>query len=247
MPGREPSVFSDVAALVRLGHKYQLDIAQAEGLRLLGTIFTTRKHPDLIYRVPDSTEMRDVAPDPAIQYHPRDAITAVVLARLTGQLSILPTAFYMCCTLDADELVLGNPRPDGYLDYLSPVDLAICIKGQKQLMYADVAAACRVFAGPPEGPEQSSLSGWYGDCTRRVGSCRQTCSDTLSRILAKQGFGAMPLRGWEEAVLFEHDFCNVCAMHLIKKARKEVHNVWSHLPDYFSLKRVSQLEWEMDE
>ena len=39
--------------------------------------------------------MRDVAPDPAIQYHPRDAITAVVLARLTGQLSIFPTAFYM--------------------------------------------------------------------------------------------------------------------------------------------------------
>ena len=29
----------------------------------------------------------------------------------------------MYCTLDADELVLGNPRPDGHLDYLvSPVD-----------------------------------------------------------------------------------------------------------------------------
>ena len=44
MPGREPIVFSDAAALVRLGRvgPQILDIAQAEGLRLVGTGFTTR-------------------------------------------------------------------------------------------------------------------------------------------------------------------------------------------------------------
>ncbi|KAH9930974.1 uncharacterized protein B0H18DRAFT_120286 [Fomitopsis serialis] len=113
MPAGEPIAFSAAAALVQLGHKYQLDIAEAEGLRLLKTVFTTsfRDQPDIIYRSFDSSGRQQTVQS-VVRYQDRDAITAVNLARLTGEWSILPTAFYLCCQLKAETLVLGNPRAD---------------------------------------------------------------------------------------------------------------------------------------
>lgn len=64
----EKIAFSDAAALVRLGHKYQLAIARAEGLRLLKGVFTTNTVNPL-----DKFSI-------AIDYTPRNAVTAIVLA-----------------------------------------------------------------------------------------------------------------------------------------------------------------------
>ncbi|KAH9930962.1 uncharacterized protein B0H18DRAFT_872502, partial [Fomitopsis serialis] len=234
MPAGEPIAFSAVAALVQLGHKYQLDIAEAEGLRLLKTVFTTsfRDQPDIIYRGLDSSD-RPQTVQSVVRYRYRDAITAVNLARLTGEWSILPTAFYICCQLKAETLVLGNPRADGSKDCLSPSDLAICIDGKKGLMYAHAAGAHEVlyrtvgFIGP---------NGWYADC--ESGDCRDLRDEVFPNIIDASRFGENALWSWEEDII-EEDFCGVCQACLVAEAREQVRRVWLQLPEYFGLDAVS--------
>jgi len=235
MPAGEPIAFSAVAALVQLGHKYLLDIAEAEGLRLLKTVFTTSlsDQPGIIHRGLDSDGWPKIAVS-VIRYQDRDAITAVNLARLTGEWSILPTAFYLCCQLQAETLVLGNPRADGSKDRLSPSDLATCINGKKELMYAHAAAAhavlypTEVFTGP---------DGWFSDCESRR-HCKDMRDELFPGIIDTPSFGENPLWSWEGDII-EDEFCGICHARLVAEAREQVRRAWLRLPKYFGLDAAS--------
>lgn len=84
-------MFSAVSALIRLGHKYELDVAMAEGVRLLKTVFTTSllDQPGVICRRSQPVFHRKQT-GPTVQYECADAIAAVNLAHLTSEWSILP-------------------------------------------------------------------------------------------------------------------------------------------------------------
>lgn len=232
MPLEDPIPFSAVAAIIRLGHKYQVDIAEKEGLRLLQTIFVTEFHnkPSIVdgHIDCDWAAMRpgprpQSISKPTIQYKQRDAITAAKLARLTDVLEILPTAFYLCCQLDIGTLLQGNGT-----DSLGQSDLITCLNGRDALSCANAEATCRIFEPPPG-------SKWFHACNRGE-ACRATRDSIFSDNVV---IGSFPLRrnilmGWQY-IIQSYGFCDVCELHLSERASEEVQRAWDHLPSYFSL------------
>lgn len=120
--------FSVVAALIRLSHKYQIDALRDGAVARLRTCFTTdfQEWRGVMEQTPHCSE--------SMSFDELDAITAVNLARLTGTHSILPAALYLCCQLDANDLVNGVQNTDGTWECLTPDDLVRCITGRSSLI-----------------------------------------------------------------------------------------------------------------
>ncbi|OJT11096.1 hypothetical protein TRAPUB_12380 [Trametes pubescens] len=75
----------------------------------------------------------------------RHLIGVVDLARLIGELSMLPVAFWRCCGLGS-HLVHGSTREDGIRENLAPDDLGLCFATQQRLIKAGVRARLCVFS-----------------------------------------------------------------------------------------------------
>ena len=75
------------------------------------------------------------------------AIGVVNLARLTGELSVLPSAFIACICSEAAaySIAHGVTREDGALERLSPEDLIVCFESQSGLRAASITAVFRTF------------------------------------------------------------------------------------------------------
>ncbi|OBZ75920.1 hypothetical protein A0H81_04752 [Grifola frondosa] len=76
---------------------------------------------------------------PLLEMTPTDGIAVVNLSRLTGTVSTLPTALYLCCQLDI-ELVKGIPRGD-IQETLAIDDVERCLAGKTLLMRASTQTA----------------------------------------------------------------------------------------------------------
>ena len=112
VPG-ERMEFAELAALIRLSHKYHVEDLHTRTLHHLKLYFTN----DLAAwdaAGADGTAFLRIAP--------ADALAAVALARLAHADSVLPTALYLCCQLDG-ELINGVERADGGRELLEPRDL----------------------------------------------------------------------------------------------------------------------------
>ena len=72
------------------------------------------------------------------------SIGVVNLARLTNNLSMLPTALMDCCTLGA-EIVNGLVREDGSRETLAAEDLGRCFVGRTKMVQASVRIAHQMF------------------------------------------------------------------------------------------------------
>ena len=107
--------FAELAALVRMSHKYHVEDVHARAMQHLKLYFTN-----------DLTTWDAAGADGNLFLHitPPDAIAAVNLARLTHADSVLPTALYLCCQLDG-ELAAGVERPDGTTERLEQRDLEL--------------------------------------------------------------------------------------------------------------------------
>ncbi|KAH9932274.1 uncharacterized protein B0H18DRAFT_904061, partial [Fomitopsis serialis] len=134
--------FSDVAALVRLGHKYEIQHVLEEGLRRMKSCFS------------DSFEVWDKASksggNTLMSFSEEDAIAAVNIARLTGATSMLPTAMYSCCQRTPEVITNGVPGPNGKIERLSPEDVLICLGARTILCHHNVIAAMNIWIPEPE-------------------------------------------------------------------------------------------------
>ncbi|KAI0682741.1 hypothetical protein C8T65DRAFT_826237 [Cerioporus squamosus] len=155
--GKKIYTFSQLSALIRLAHKYQIDDIQDEALSVLKTRFAY----SLTNSWCDGEKAFDV-PDPAC------AIEVIHIAGLTDTPALLPFAFYMCATIGG-KTVEGWRREDGTMVYLSQEDLKTFIDGSVRLarkaeeVVTSVADIVRVRAGtscPPSTGQQcrSSMS-----------------------------------------------------------------------------------------
>ena len=77
-------------------------------------------------------------------FQPVHSIGVVNLARLTNNLSMLPTALMDCCTLGA-EIVDGLVREDGTRETLAPDDLGRCFVGRTKMAQASARIAHQMF------------------------------------------------------------------------------------------------------
>lgn len=110
--------FSVVAALVRLGHKYAIQDLLDDALSSLRKLY------------PSSFLKYTLQQDWGSHASPRDAITAIHLARLTNTPSILPAAFLVCTTLGVE---LFQPEGGSGTTPLLPADLVRILNGKAAL------------------------------------------------------------------------------------------------------------------
>ncbi|CDO74887.1 hypothetical protein BN946_scf185004.g37, partial [Trametes cinnabarina] len=119
IPG-ERMEFSELAALIRMSHKYHVE-----------DLHTRAMHHFKLYFTNDLAVWDTAGIDGNLFLHitPPDAIAAVNLARLTHADSVLPTALYLCCQLDG-ELTAGVEKPDGSTERLDAKDLELVLRGR---------------------------------------------------------------------------------------------------------------------
>ncbi len=99
-----------ISAVIRLGHKYQMQNMVTQGVDYLKRWFTTD--------YPAWSAGALYEPDTPLEcVH---AMGVINLARLVDVPALLPTALLMCCGLD-EEVVKGFVRENGWLKRL-PVD-----------------------------------------------------------------------------------------------------------------------------
>ena len=205
----------------------------SEGIRLLKTIFTTSLpiQPDIIYRR-DQTALHEQQTGPSVQYEHSDAIAAVNLAHLTGEWSILPTAFYMCCQLDVETLVRGKAREGGTPDVLGPADLIKCIEGRKQLLQAH-ASAIHIILDVNPLPMK-----WFTDCKARDDACRSARDALYQDVAGTRCYIERALWSWEDDIA-KAGFCPPCRERFNRRAQERVGLVWLRLARLFSLDHQS--------
>ncbi len=131
--------FSVLAALVRMGHKYEVESVLDESLRRLGTVYTT----DFAVWNEHQHEGTSV-----VSLCDEDAVEAINLFRLTGQSQMLPSAFYACARLDISEILAGMERADGTLETLSAEDLELLLEGRTELVKYDAHIIAHFFKPP---------------------------------------------------------------------------------------------------
>ncbi len=131
--------FSVLAALVRMGHKYEVESVLDESLRRLRTVYTTD------FAVWDEHQHQGTS---AVSLCGQDAIEAVNLFRLTGQSPMLPSAFYACARLAISEILGGIERADGTLETLSAGDLELLLEGRTELLKYDAHITAQFFHPP---------------------------------------------------------------------------------------------------
>ncbi|KAI1786070.1 hypothetical protein LXA43DRAFT_1111894 [Ganoderma leucocontextum] len=135
--------FDELAAMVLLGHKYQIEDVQEQALNLLKTFYTDQF--DTWEKTLDSRW------DPGVLFSIETAnpIGAVHLARLLSEPSMLPVAFFGCAVLGS-EVLDGWTRQDGSVEYLSPEDTKRAVDGYGELSLDCIPTIDRIFNPTPD-------------------------------------------------------------------------------------------------
>ncbi|KZT09932.1 uncharacterized protein LAESUDRAFT_645250 [Laetiporus sulphureus 93-53] len=210
--------FWTLAALIRMGHKYEMAAICASALDCMKTGF-----PE------DLDAWLDVCASglesERMTFEAEHAIVAIRLARLTQTDSMLPAAFYLCCQLDSRHLIDGVTDIDGVKHVLDPEDLARCIDGRAQLQGNVNALAARILK-----PKADAM------CSKRD-TCRGEMQMVRDRLLY-EGMSSCNVFSppWEESV---NDMCsricNLCAANIRKRRRTFERRVWSLVPNMIGL------------
>ncbi|KAI0688696.1 hypothetical protein C8T65DRAFT_589292 [Cerioporus squamosus] len=218
--GAGPMEFGVLAAIVRMGHKYQVDPILEEALRRLNTVFSS----DL------STWDKHIEGATAVKLRPEYAVEAVNLFVLTGRTDMLATAFYMCGLVDIDDLVSGVTRADGTLERLSTHDLQRCLTGRMVLLKHDAQFLAELFS--VDAPD---------DCTCPSEEVRKTAlevgyADIVSQL--PDVLDELPVHRHSYTDVIDDMHAGLCTACV--NAMKAYHNdlrqdLWGRLPGFFRL------------
>lgn len=208
--------FPVLSAVIRLSHKYNVASVLQQALQ----VFT--EFDSIVCNIARW-------PTYAAQFKDEQCAVAVVnIARLTDTLSLLPLAFYECCSLSAAVLD-GWKREDGTTEYLSKDDLARCIRGRERLTREAFNMFGRVFTTLAENK-----------CIRPT-MCNTALREVARDALAVDSGTELPFDAWFEFVedlrnpSAQHNVCIVCCQAMIKRLREEREELWEKLPEIFDL------------
>ncbi|PCH43096.1 hypothetical protein WOLCODRAFT_74112 [Wolfiporia cocos MD-104 SS10] len=205
--------FDIVAAHVRLGHKYQMGEIYTAALRRMHSCFTN----NLVTWLTVEKEYKSAE----MSFEPIDAITAVNLARLTKEHSMLPTALFICSQLPPDMLVRGVQRPDGSWEQLSPDDLARCIEGRTRLFGRRLFSSVRIGLPHLIGKELRYPSeDFYRHCRDTNMPLKPDMIPTASRTLST------PTPTW---------CCERCMWIMRDEEITQRNELWKDLPEIMGL------------
>lgn len=215
-PG-EQLEFAIVAAIVRLSHKYQLDYVRDDFLERMKSCFGT-----------DCGDWQSVSRhngNHAMRFRDTDAISVVNIARLTGADSMLPTALYLCCQLDAEYIISGYRRtPDDTVESLSPEDAATCVNARQSLVRKSLADALDIF--------NPSLICHNDDdrCRSAIDTLRQNRLAQRADVLMRLFSGLRPNLLLIGGIKRQGLLCRACTDALRGAELKVFKNNWEDLP-----------------
>ncbi|KAH9835448.1 uncharacterized protein C8Q71DRAFT_765924 [Rhodofomes roseus] len=218
---QKPAIFGVASCLVRLAHKYQIQSVLDDAMGRIKGFYPSDL--DDFKKVFD----RQAANTALIHAEP-DCMEVVKLARLVGDISLLPAAFYRCCQL-SPSFLLGK-QPDGTFSNshrLPDEDIGRCMAGKAYLTSA------RSFV-----LHEMRGKGRSVDCDRED-SCDQAFDNMLGELdLAPSAsphrwcnpfeVGDMPY--WSEVL------CGSCGTVVKYRLDHAEQTVWSTLPRVFDLK-----------
>ena len=214
---REP-LYREISAAIRLGHKYKIVELYSQSLEYLKYYFadTFERREESIFRVPPGWQQLD-------------GIGVINLARLTGELSLLPSAFVVCISTEftgPNGIVHGNIRDDGSREHLSPNDLAICFNGKTSLRKAAIAAVLRTFKP-----------------LVALGCYRPACKEALREVLLNLEEHLDLLLDGDPFIPYwafrrpegDLDLCQPCLDMVRERSLKERKDVWNRLPELLGI------------
>ncbi len=219
---REPS-FHEISAAIRLGDKYKITALYSQSLQYLKSYFPSNFE--------EWHALQDYTPACWELY---DELCVINLARLTGELSLLPTAFIACiCAPSAEPEVSGIghgfTREDGSEERLSPGDLTICLEGKTRLRAATITAFLRTFK-PTVSPGCQTSS-----------TCKKALRDVLLNLEEKvdELVSGDPLAQFEHFVGPPEDpglaVCLLCTTMVRERSLRERQDVWDRLPELLGI------------
>ena len=171
-------------------------------------------------------------------------IGVVNIARLTGELSLLPLSMLTCCQLFVS-LLLGFSYSDGKSEMIELDDLLTCVKAKPRLEKATLANFVRMASVLPSAScsHATNLRGVEG------GVCRNTARSFAERIqsnLETSGQWTLSNPLTNIYALYTKDdiasLCAGCQKALVEEQEKIIKETWNSLP---SLLGITVPEWEV--
>ncbi|GBE89172.1 hypothetical protein SCP_1501800 [Sparassis crispa] len=214
---------AEVAALVGLAQKYQIEDLREDGILRLKTCFTDKFDvwEDILNKSQasySSTLMR---------FRPTDAIAAVDLAHRTDTLSMLPIALYLCCTLESSYLIRGVTRADGTVERLSPEDLERCLDARTYLLNRNISMNQQIYgATSPSCSDRSRCS---------IILERASAHRVMNSVGAKAHHVLRSTDEFAESLVRSFSLCRECLALIKSRDLIARRTVWNELPTFFGL------------
>ncbi|GBE89324.1 hypothetical protein SCP_1503320 [Sparassis crispa] len=218
-----PLEFAEVATLVRLSHKYGIKSLLEKGLARLKTVFTKGFSTwESLHCTGSFIEISVMSP--FLKAQPEDAIAVVRLARLTGALTMLPTALFVCCSLEPTVLTRAYTLSDGSNNQLSLQDLERCMRAapilsssfqtRHTLLHLETSPQCENHR--------------YTPCSSRLARQLKIYfeSNTVTCLNVLHG---------RQSSIRDSGVCGACQTFIQKKDRERGQKYWADLPSYFGL------------
>ncbi|KAF6759142.1 hypothetical protein DFP72DRAFT_149159 [Ephemerocybe angulata] len=226
---REAIPFDVVAALIRIGRKYEIDHLRREGM--------TRMEHEL------SSELDDVDPD---RYWSEVAYEDGVLYRMTNFAyecdlkHLLPAAFFWSANEALDIIALGQPvkGEDGKRIQLLPKVQHICLVGRQKLLEAHNQAF-----------EWVGEIGARSDCKDRK-MCQSIAGSLIIALWKPSPDLSAPADSWDVWVvtleakqkLKVNKLCSSCLEYAKSTLLAKRQEFWDKLPSYFGLPSWDELK-----
>ena len=206
---REPS-YLEISAAIRLGRKYKIAELYSQSVEFLHSYFsnTLREYGETTVLLPPG-------------WKELGAIGVINLARLTGELSLLPSAFVICISAKStgsDGIVHGSGQEDGSEEHLSPDDLAICFNGKSSVRIATISAVFKTFK-----PIASPACVRRGSCRAALGQVLLNLGEKLDLLLDGDPFASCQ-KFW--GAQGSPDLCGPCMDMARERNLRERRDVW---------------------
>ena len=212
-----------VSATIRLGQKYKITDMYQKALAFLKGHFTD----DL-----DSWMAAGYWCPP--HWDEVQAIGVINLARLTGESSLLPTAFMACALVPHANPVRGFTREDGSHESLTLDDLSLCFEAKGRLREAGIAALYRALE-----PTVSPTCKVSSQCTKafkmtfRGSKIEANVNHMMTRdVLLCTASNYFRINGDDDD---KYTICKACLAMLNERDKKENRALWDHLPELLGI------------
>ncbi|KAH9925683.1 uncharacterized protein BXZ73DRAFT_49803, partial [Epithele typhae] len=212
----------ELFAFIRIGHKYQIDGLYKPSMAFLKTRFPPKKPVSNRHRL-WSHETHPLGFDAA------HAVGVVNLARLTGETSLLPAAFLLCCQNSLTEE--GFLYSDGHREVLGADDLIRCLKARATLMGLTASVLSEVVLLSVDHPK------YREKCLQEVlqfGGRRVQFNMRSGPRLAADPF-LKGFEGWEDWNQAKKSLCWICQYNILEKLKEKREEIWKRLPKILNI------------